>query len=76
MNLGADDFITKPARRKELLSAISARFERAEAYSSLANGKAQGFSPDYSSSKPLEQLGLTPREAEVLLWVAQGKTNA
>ena len=25
---------------------------------------------------PLEKLGLTPREAEVLLWVAQGKSNA
>ena len=27
------------------------------------------------SAKPLERLGLTPRQAEVLLWVAQGKTN-
>lgn len=27
------------------------------------------------SPKPLEQLGLTPREAEVLFWIAQGKTN-
>ena len=32
--------------------------------------------PDFSSAQPLETLGLTPREAEVLLWVAQGKTNA
>jgi DNA-binding CsgD family transcriptional regulator len=24
---------------------------------------------------PLQKLGLTPREAEVLLWVAQGKSN-
>ena len=28
------------------------------------------------SAKPLESLGLTPREAEVLLWIAQGKSNA
>ena len=27
------------------------------------------------SAEPLESLGLTPRQAEVLLWVAQGKTN-
>jgi DNA-binding CsgD family transcriptional regulator len=27
------------------------------------------------SSAPLQRLGLTAREAEVLLWVAQGKTN-
>lgn len=27
------------------------------------------------SARPLEALGLTPRQAEVLLWVAQGKSN-
>ncbi len=32
--------------------------------------------PDFSSSTPLESLGLTVREAEVLLWVSQGKANA
>ena len=31
--------------------------------------------PPPSSPRPLERLGLTPREAEVLFWVAQGKTN-
>ena len=31
--------------------------------------------PNFESAKPLESLGLTPREAEVLLWVAQGKSN-
>ena len=36
----------------------------------------QEFKPDFSSSEPLRSLGLTPRVAEVLLWVAQGKTNA
>ena len=33
------------------------------------------LAPDFSSSRPLETLGLTAREAEVLLWVAQGKSN-
>jgi hypothetical protein len=32
--------------------------------------------PDLSSPQPLLALGLTPKESEVLLWVAQGKTNA
>lgn len=32
--------------------------------------------PNFDSLKPLESLGLTPREAEVLLWVAQGKAYA
>ena len=32
---------------------------------------------DFSDSRPLvNKLGLTPREAEVLLWVAQGKSNS
>jgi DNA-binding CsgD family transcriptional regulator len=34
------------------------------------------FKIDFSSSAALERLGLTPREAEVLLWVAQGKSNS
>jgi len=34
------------------------------------------FKPDFSSSKPLEEAyQLTPRVAETLLWIAQGKTN-
>ena len=33
------------------------------------------FTPDFSSAIPLESLGLSPREAEVLLWIAQGKSN-
>jgi DNA-binding NarL/FixJ family response regulator len=76
MNLGADDYLTKPARREELLAAVSARLERAEAHAAQLQAQARGFAPDFSSARPLEQLGLTPREAEVLLWVAQGKTNA
>jgi DNA-binding CsgD family transcriptional regulator len=31
--------------------------------------------PADAAPSQLEQLGLTPREAEILLWVAQGKTN-
>jgi DNA-binding CsgD family transcriptional regulator len=36
---------------------------------------SSGFSPDFSSPEPLQSLGISPREAEVLLWVAQGKSN-
>ena len=76
MNLGADDYLTKPAGREELLAAIAARLERAEAYAAQLQAQARGFHPDFSSALPLEKLGLTGREAEVLLWVAQGKSNA
>ena len=70
MNLGADDYLTKPVAKAELLTAISTRLARA-----AQQTKAE-FKPDFSSPLPLQSgLGLTPRVAEVLLWVAQGKTN-
>jgi DNA-binding NarL/FixJ family response regulator len=69
MNLGADDYLVKPVAKGELLDAIAARLARAEQH-----GKRE-FKPDFSSPEPLLKLGLTPRAAEVLLWVAQGKTN-
>lgn len=72
MNLGADDYLTKPVVREDLLAAISARLERKRISASQAPG---GFQPDFSSPEPLKRLGLTEREAEVLLWVSQGKSN-
>lgn len=70
MNLGADDYLTKPINKTDLLASVRARLQRAE-----QQGRRE-FKPDFSSPAPLVQLGLTPRVAEVLLWVAQGKTNA
>jgi DNA-binding NarL/FixJ family response regulator len=70
MNLGADDYLTKPVSKADLLNAVQSRLRRAE-----QQGKRE-FKPDFSSPVPLVSLGLTPRVAEVLLWVAQGKTNA
>jgi DNA-binding NarL/FixJ family response regulator len=71
MNLGADDYLTKPVDKAELLRAIRTRLARAE---QLAQRE---FRPNFDSPEPLQRvLGLTPRVAEVLLWVAQGKTNA
>lgn len=69
MNLGADDYLTKPVTAAELLSAVQARLLREQLRPQA------GFCPDFTSSLPLERLGLTPREAEVLLWIAQGKAN-
>ncbi len=70
MNLGADDYLTKPVAKNDLLAAISSRLKRAE-QTAIAD-----FNPDFSSPQPLEQaFGLTPRVAETLLWLAQGKTN-
>ncbi|HMP83960.1 MAG TPA: response regulator [Verrucomicrobiota bacterium] len=70
MNLGADDYLTKPVLKAELLKAITARLQRSE------QTAQREFKPDFSSHEPLIKLGLTPRAAETLLWAAQGKTNA
>ena len=70
MNLGADDYLTKPVAKADLLAAINSRLARA------AQQLTPEFKPDFSSPAPLQSsLNLTPRVAEVLLWVAQGKTN-
>jgi DNA-binding NarL/FixJ family response regulator len=71
MNLGADDYLTKPAATPDLLAAIQSRLERA------IQQAVPEFKPNFSSARPLEiALVLTPRVAETLLWLAQGKTNS
>ncbi len=74
MNLGADDYLTKPVDADELLAAIRARLERHTEKAEAAQAKVE-FAADFTSARPLEAIGLTPREAEVLLWLAQGKSN-
>lgn len=70
MNLGADDYLTKPVAKADLLAAIRSRLERA------VQQAVPEFNPNFHSPRPLEKvLGLTPRVAETLLWLAQGKTN-
>jgi DNA-binding NarL/FixJ family response regulator len=80
MNFGADDYLTKPVIREDVLAAIQARLARAESARrrlQQAVSEAARFDPDFSSPDPLQSaFRLTPREAEVLLWVAQGKSNA
>jgi len=70
MDLGADDYLTKPVANAELVRAVEARLRRAERQAN------REFKPDFSSAEPLLNLGLTPRAAEALLWLAQGKTNS
>src|SRR6266446_7708355 len=70
MNLGADDYLTKPVANYDLVQAIEARLSRA------ARQSKREFKPDFSSTQPLLRLGLTSRATETLLWLAQGKTNS
>lgn len=69
MNLGADDYLTKPVLIADLLGAIQARIERRDQHQ-------RDLRAAFTSPEPLLALGLTPRESEVLFWVAQGKANA
>jgi len=69
MNLGADDYLTKPVGNADLVRAIEARLLRSQQQT------RREFKPDFSSTQPLMKLGLTPRAAETLLWLSQGKTN-
>jgi len=70
MNLGADDYLTKPVANTDLVEAIEARLRRSEQQTN------REFKPDFSSFEPLLAVGLTRRAAEALLWLAQGKTNS
>src|SRR6266487_3765403 len=70
MNLGADDYLTKPVANADLVRAIEARLRRSEQHAK------REFKPNFSSAQPLLRLGLTPRAAETLLWLSQGKTNS
>ncbi|HKQ39284.1 MAG TPA: response regulator transcription factor [Verrucomicrobiae bacterium] len=75
MNLGADDYLTKPASAADVLGAINSRLSRHREKEQATMAKVE-LTPNFESAAPLESLGLTPREAEVLLWIAQGKSNA
>jgi DNA-binding NarL/FixJ family response regulator len=79
MNLGADDYLVKPVSRMALLETIEARFERQRLNDERARRELENvtFHADFTSFVPLvKELNLTDREAETLLWVAQGKSNS
>jgi DNA-binding NarL/FixJ family response regulator len=67
MNLGADDYLLNGVHLDDLLAAIEARLQRVQQFTAAEI--------DFNSSKPLEALGLTVREAEVLLRLTRGRTN-
>jgi len=67
MNLGADDYLTKPVANDDLVQAIEARLSRS------AQQAKREFKPDFSSAEPLRKLGLTARATETLLWLSPGQ---
>jgi DNA-binding NarL/FixJ family response regulator len=69
MNLGADDYLVKPVQVDELLRVIKTRLRRQQQIAPPAKAKRE------PSPALLIELGMTEREADVLFWVAQGKSN-
>lgn len=75
MNFGADDYLSKPVVRSELLATLETRLARADVLQKKIN-ENNVFNPDFTRLDLLERAyDLTTREAEVLSWVAQGKSN-
>lgn len=77
MSIGADDYLTKPVLKDDLLGSIHARLKRRDLEEERLREKvnAASFNPDFDSPAKLEELGISPREAEILNWAAQGKGN-
>jgi DNA-binding NarL/FixJ family response regulator len=78
MSIGADDYLTKPVAKDDLLGSINARLKRREQEEERLREKLEEvtFNPEFNTPARLEALGASPREAEILNWVAQGKSNA
>lgn len=79
---GGVDYVVKPVRIEEVLARLTTHVRNARAAreawqrASEAAAAAQGGRPvDAALSARLEEAALTPREREVLTWVARGKTN-
>jgi len=71
MNLGADDYLVKPVEPGDLLAAVATRLRRLR-----MAGPARAGGPAEATPAALgAALDMTPREAELLSWVVQGKTN-
>lgn len=68
---GGIDYVTKPIRPAEVLARIAAHVRNARQLSEARRAGA----PPRADSPDLAHYQLTPRELEVLAWVARGKTN-
>ena len=57
MNLGADDYVTKPFEEMELLSVIESRIERSQLFKSGYEQNLSGLSSFIDEAKGIEELG-------------------
>lgn len=72
MDYGADDYVPKTSSIEELIRAIETRIARHEQLRAGHGTENLGKRP---TSDDLSSLGLSKRETEIMLWVAEGKTN-
>lgn len=72
MEGGADDYLSKTLPAAQIVRAIEARLALAAARRATLASRAAGLAV---SDHDLEKIGLSPREAEVMRWVMEGKTN-
>lgn len=76
---GGVDYVVKPVRIEEVLARLSTHVRNAraarEAWQRASEAAAQPSLAEAAVLSRLEEAALTPRETEVLTWVARGKTN-
>ncbi len=75
---GGVDYVVKPVRIEEVLARLATHVRNARLTSqALAAAQADQASSgrDEQAQQRLESAALTPRETEVLTWLAKGKTN-
>jgi DNA-binding response OmpR family regulator len=75
LNIGADDYITKPFGVKELLARIQARLRRSEEYNNIKNdtitlGSVQLDLANSVARRPDGDVSLTTREVELLRYLS------
>ena len=76
MNLGADDYLTKPFMKDELLQAVTTRLKRKEQMSAGHQTDVQNAKLQYSREEVMQHLRkLTKSERHILRRVAEGKTS-
>jgi DNA-binding response OmpR family regulator len=70
--VGGIDYVTKPIRPAEVLARIGTHVRNARM---LSDARASRDTASAAVSSDLSHYQLTPRELDVLAWIARGKTN-
>lgn len=76
---GGVDYVVKPVRIEEVLARLTTHVRNArltrQALSAVQQAAQDSLAPDEHAQQRLDMAALTPREMEVLSWLAKGKTN-